>query len=84
MTRHRSLHAGFERLVGAAVVDPILSHDLLRDPRGTAIRFGLAPADADIVADIRAMDLRSFATALLPRLYGKGVPSVPQRSAIAG
>lgn len=84
MTRHRPLHAGLERLVGAAAVDHALGRSLLRDPQGTALRFGLEPADAEVVADIRAVDLRSFATALLPRLYGKGVTGVPNRSAIAG
>lgn len=84
MTHHRALHPGYERLIGAAAVDPTLGRALLRDPRGTALRFGLAPQDADVAADIRAADLRTFATALLPRLYGKGSLHVPQRSAVAG
>lgn len=84
MTRHRPLHPGYERLIGAAVVDPALKYALLRDPRGTALQFGLTPEDAGLVTDIRAADLGSFATALLPRLYGKGAASVPQRSAVAG
>ena len=84
MTRHRTLHAGFERLIGAAFVDPSLKHALLRDPHKTALQFGLAPADAEMIADIHAVDVRAFATALLPRLYGKGAANVPQRSAVAG
>jgi hypothetical protein len=36
------------------------------------------------VADIRVTDLRAFAAALLPRLYGKGVPDVLHRRAAAG
>lgn len=84
MASGHHLHAGYERLVGTALVDSKLATALLRDPRGTALRFGLEPADAEVVADIRAVDLRSFATALLPRLYGKGVTGVPNRSAIAG
>ncbi len=84
MTRHRTLHPGFERLIGAAAVDSTLNRDLLRDPRATALRFGLTPGDADLAADIRAVDLRAFASALLPRLYGKVTTHVPQRSAVAG
>jgi hypothetical protein len=61
-----------------------MASDLLRDPRGTALAFGLASADADLVTDIRATDLRTFAAALLPRLYGKGVPGVLYRRAAAG
>jgi len=84
MTRHRTLHPGFERLIGAAAVDPALGRDLLRDPRETALRFGLAPGDADLADGIRAADLRAFAATLLPHLYGKGTARVPQRSAVAG
>jgi len=84
MTRHRTLHPGFERLIGTAAVDPTLSQALLRDPRATALRFGLTPGDADLAAGIRAADLRTFAATLLPRLYGKGIARVPQRSAVAG
>jgi len=84
MTRHRTLHPGFERLIGAAAVDPALGRALLRDPRGTALGFGLAADDADLAAGIHAIDLRAFASALLPRLYGKDTTRVPQRSAVAG
>jgi hypothetical protein len=84
MINRRTLHQGYERLIGTAVVDSTLGSNLLRDPRGTALAFGLAPADADIVADIRAADLRTFAAALLPRLYGKGATDVYYRSAAAG
>ena len=68
--RRPTLHAGFERLLGTACVDHELGHALLQDPRGTAIRFGLAPADVELIADIRASDLRTLARQLLPRLYG--------------
>ncbi len=84
MTRHRALHPGFERLIGAAAVDPALGRALLRDPRDAALRFGLTPGDADLAADIHAIDLRAFASALLPRLYGKETTRVLQRSAVAG
>ncbi|MDQ2827950.1 MAG: hypothetical protein M3Y74_02740 [Chloroflexota bacterium] len=84
MTTHRNLHPGFERLIGVAAVDPALGRALLHDPRDTALRFGLTPGDADLAADIHAVDLRAFASALLPRLYGKEIVRVPQRSAVAG
>lgn len=84
MIARRALHPGYERLIGTAVVDSTLGTNLLRDPRGTAIAFGIAPADADLAADIRAADLRTFAAALLPRLYGRGTPDVLYRSAAAG
>lgn len=84
MTRHRALHAGFERLIAHAAVDPALRRDLLRDPHGTILRFGLTPGDAALAADIHAADLSAFASALLPRLYGEDTTRVPQRSAIAG
>jgi hypothetical protein len=83
LARH-SLHAGYERLIGTAFVDSRLANDLLHDPRGTALAFGLTAADAEMAADIRAGDLRTFATALLPRLYGKGTPDVLSRRAAAG
>jgi len=67
----RQLHPGFERLVGAAAVDRKVRAALLRDPRSAALAFGLTVPDADIVADICASDLKSFATALLPRIYGE-------------
>ena|SRR5579862_2810698 len=79
-----ALHAGFERLIGAAYTDAALGNALLRDPRGTALEFGLTPEDAAVVADIRAVDLRSFAAMLLPRIYGKGVARVPGHNAFAG
>lgn len=68
--RRPTLHAGFERLLGTACVDHDLGHALLQDPRGTALRFGLAQEDAELIADIRAADLRTLARQLLPRLYG--------------
>lgn len=84
MTRHRVLHPGYERLIGAAVVDPDLKRSLLRDPGGTAVQFGISTADAALVADISALDLRSFAAALLPRLYGENSASVPYQGASVG
>ncbi len=84
MTTHRKLHPGFERLIGTAAIDPGLGRALLHDPRGAALRFGLTPGDADLAADINANNLRAFASALLPRLYGEGLAHVPQRSAVAG
>lgn len=78
------LHVGYERLMGSAIVDTTLASDLLRDPRGTALAFGLAPADAEVAADIRAADLRAFAAALLPRLYGKSTAHAFHRRAAAG
>ncbi len=84
MTKHCALHSGYERLIGEAIVDKSIARDLLQDPRGTALRFGLAAGDADLAAGIHAVDLRAFASALLPRLYGKDTVRVPQRSAVAG
>jgi hypothetical protein len=84
MAPHPTLHAGFERLIGTAAVDSAFGTALLQNPRATALQFGIAPHDAEIVADIRARDLRAFATALLPRLYGKGSSRAPFSSAVAG
>ncbi len=78
------LHAGFEQLIGTAAVDPGFKSALLREPRVTALRFGIAPADADLVADIRASDLRTFAGALLPRLYGSTTRGVSRDHSVAG
>jgi hypothetical protein len=78
------LHAGFEQLIGTAAVDPGFKSALLRDPRLTALRFGIAPADADLVADIRASDLRTFAGTLLPRLYGSTTRGVSRSDTLAG
>ncbi len=69
----RQLHAGFERLVGTAIVDREVRAALLRDPQQAALAFGIGPADAAKVADIRASDLQAFAQALLPRIYDEGV-----------
>ncbi|HEV7214096.1 MAG TPA: hypothetical protein VGP33_03145 [Chloroflexota bacterium] len=71
-------------MIGTAAVDPVFSSALLKDPRAMALEFGIAAKDAEMVADIRARDLRAFATALLPRLYGKGSTRAPFRSAVAG
>ncbi len=65
----RQFHAGFERLVGTAIVDAEVRAALLRDPQQAALAFGIEPADAARVADIRAVDLQAFAQALFPRIY---------------
>ncbi len=66
----REPYAGaYERLIGTALVDPILRSTLLHAPRATAIAFGLTQEEAAIVDGIVATDLQSFARALLPRLY---------------
>jgi hypothetical protein len=84
MAPHPTLHSGFERLIGTAATDPVFSSALLQNPRAIALKFGIAPKDAEMVADIRARDLRTFATALLPRLYGKANSRVSVNSAVAG
>jgi len=65
----RPLHAGFERLVGTAIVDPKVRAALLRDPQKAALTFGIGSADAAKIADIRATDLQDFVKALFPRIY---------------
>jgi hypothetical protein len=67
--RSQPLHAGFERLMGTAVVDKRLANSLLCDPRSTAITFGIAAHDADKIAHIRATSLSSFAQALISAIY---------------
>jgi hypothetical protein len=84
MAPHPTLHIGFERLIGTAAVDHSFGADLLRNPQGTALKFGLAAKDAALVADIQARDLRTFASILLPRLYGKAVTHATRREAVAG
>jgi len=84
MTRHRPLHAGYERLIGGAMVDRDLHVALLGDPEGTARAFGISAQDAVLCADIRATTIQQFAAALLPRLYTVKVFDVPQRTAVAG
>lgn len=84
MIRRTALHSGFERLIGAAMVDRDLSSELLRDPCATALSFGLSTADADLVSDIRSPDMRHFATALVGRIYGIGAEHVVNSSAAAG
>jgi hypothetical protein len=78
------LHAGYERLLGTALVDGEVKNRLLRNPKETALTFGISPVDVEMVADIRATDLRAFATALLPRLYGERAFGVAGRSVVAG
>ena len=84
MAPHPTLHAGFERLIGTAATDHTFSMDLLGNPHATALRFGLSPVDAALVSDIQARDLRTFASILLPRLYGKAVTHATCREAVAG
>lgn len=83
MTRHRTLHIGYERLIGTALVDTALRNHLLRDPRAAAVAFGLEQDDADIATDIAANDLASFAAALSTRIYGH-TPAVPARHVAVG
>ena len=78
------LHAAFERLVGAATVDSDLRQRLLRDPRGTALAFGLSPMEAQMLADIHAPDLQHFALSLIDHLYGMSGVHVLDRSTAAG
>ncbi len=82
MRPHHKLHEGIERLIGTALVDATVRRTLLRDPRRAALEFGLAAADAAIVADIHATDLRTFAQALLPRLYGETAYATISRPAV--
>ncbi len=65
----RQFHVGFEKLVGTAIVDSNVRAALLHDPQKAALAFGIGPADAAKVADIRANDLQAFAKALLLRIY---------------
>jgi len=74
------LHAGIERLMGTALVDAAVRRSLLHDPQQAALEFGLPTTDAAIVADIHAPDLRTFAQALLPRLYGPSAHATRFRS----
>lgn len=73
MTRQRTIHPAYERLIGTAAVDATFCTTLLRDPRGAALAFGLTSEEADIATNITASSLRDFALALLPRLYGPAV-----------
>ncbi len=82
MTPRTPLHSGYERLIGAAAVDAALNRALLQEPRKTALTFGLAPDEADLAADIRAGDLRTFASMLLPRLYGQAAATPLRRVAV--
>ncbi len=84
MTRHRSIHVDYERLIGTAVVDATVRNDLLSNPHATALSFGLTSNDANLVADIQASDLRSFAATLLPRLYGHDTSAMPARYVAIG
>ncbi len=67
--RHEPYGGAYERLMGAALVDPILRSALLHAPCATAVAFGLTQEEAAVVDGIVATDLQSFARALLPRLY---------------
>jgi hypothetical protein len=79
-----TLHAAFEQMIGTAAVDAGFKSALLRDPRVTALRFGINPADVGLVADIHVSDLRAFAGALLPRLYGSTGVGVRHADAAVG
>ena len=67
--KRSTLHIAFERLIGTAIVDQGMERALLQEPRTTALRFGLSPEEAALVADIRAPDLKSFSAVLWSRLY---------------
>lgn len=84
MAPHPTLHAGFERLIGTAATDKAFNSALLRNPRAAALEFGLTLHDADIVSDIHARDLRTFASVLLPRLYGRDNSIGSVSAAVAG
>jgi hypothetical protein len=84
MSPSPTLHAGFEQMIGTAAVDMGFKSALLHNPHHTALSFGIAPADAALVADIRATDLRAFASALLPRLYGSNAGATRRADAVAG
>jgi hypothetical protein len=64
------IEQGLEHLVGSALFDADLAGRLLHDPGHTALAFGLAPAEAARIADLRAPDLVAFARAMSERLYG--------------
>jgi hypothetical protein len=59
-----------ERLLGSAFLDGDVARRLLREPGPTALSFGLSPAEAALIGDLRAVDLVAFARALSARLYG--------------
>jgi hypothetical protein len=84
MSSRLALHAACERLIGAAIVDGDLRQGLLRDPRGTALAFGLSPMEAEMFATIHAADLQHFAASLIDHLYGMSVVHVVNRSTAAG
>jgi len=77
-------HAGFDHLLGTAVTDAAFGATLLAHPGETAARFGLSTGDAALVADIRAADLRAFATALLSRLSGRSAGENRHAGALVG
>lgn len=64
------LHTGYERLIGTAITDRCVRANLLSDPQGTALRFGITADEADLIADVPTTDLQSLAAALVSRLYG--------------
>jgi hypothetical protein len=74
------VEVGIERLVIHAVAYPAVEARLLRDPRGEALRFGLTPAEADRIADLRAPDLLQFRHLLRRRLYGIPINWQPVRT----
>ncbi len=84
MAPHPTLHASFERLIGTAAVDHSFGAALLGNPGAAALEFGLSAKEAAMVADIQARDLRTFASILLPRLYGKAVTHAECSEAVAG
>ncbi|HVA92573.1 MAG TPA: Os1348 family NHLP clan protein [Chloroflexota bacterium] len=76
---YETLRPGLERLIGAALVDPVWRHHLLGDPAGAVRAFGLSDAEAAMVAHIRAADLPGFVSSLRPLISG-----TPPRARMAG
>jgi hypothetical protein len=64
------LHPGYERLIGAALIDERTARDLLADPVGTALAQALPPEEAARLVGIRAGNLSDFARAVRRLAYG--------------
>jgi hypothetical protein len=64
------LHPGFERLIGAALIDERTARELLADPVGTALRQEVPAEEAARLAGIRAGNLPDFARAVRRLAYG--------------
>jgi hypothetical protein len=71
MLRPHGLHPGFERLIGAALIDERTARRLLADPVGTALAEKLPAKEAARLAGIRAGNLADFARAVRCLAYGE-------------